>query len=490
MNIDAAKNKYEAVIGLEVHIQAKTKTKMFSAVSADYFGKAPNVNVDPVSLGLPGALPVPNKKAIEHCIALGMALSCEISRTTKFDRKNYFYPDLPKGYQISQYDQPICLPGKMDLYLEGGVQTIGITRIHLEEDTGKSVHKGSSTYLDFNKAGVPLIEVVTEPDFRNGEQIDYFAKRLRQIVRYLGVCDGDMEKGQMRYELNISLRLKGLSELPKYKVEVKNIGSISLLQKVLETEFERQAEILESGETPKQETRGARDMTGKTSSQRSKETADDYRYFPEPDIPPLEFSEQFLQGIRSSMPALPQELLLKYMGLGMTQEMAEVIVAEADLARQFESYLVALGSEQELALEIAKYIVGMSDASEARETADQAQSSSQNSYMAAEALAASIQLKLSGKVNSSNFKKLLENTELKNAAQVNEFAAAQGLLIDNQIDVKAIARELIAAEQGAKQRYAKNPGVAMFFVGQIMKQTKGAVEPQAVKALVIELLES
>ncbi len=488
MNIDAAKNKYEAVIGLEVHIQAKTNTKMFSAVSADYFGKAPNVNVDPVSLGLPGALPVPNKKAIEHCIALGMALSCEISRSTKFDRKNYFYPDLPKGYQISQYDQPICLPGKMDLYLQGGVQTIGITRIHLEEDTGKSVHKGSSTYLDFNKAGVPLIEVVTEPDFRNGEQIDYFAKRLRQIVRYLGVCDGDMEKGQMRYELNISLRLKGQTELPKYKVEVKNIGSISLLQKVLETEFERQAEILESGEIPKQETRGARDMTGKTSSQRSKETADDYRYFPEPDIPPLEFSEQFLQGIRSSMPALPQELLLKYIGLGITQEMAEVIIAEADRARQFESYLQVLGSEPELALEIAKYLVGMSDTTSNLD--DNISSVNKTSYLPAEALSASIQLKLSGKVNSSNFKKLLENTELRNADDVNEYAAAQGLLIDNQIDIKAIASELIAAENGVKERYAKNPGVAMFFVGQIMKQTKGAVEPQAVKAAVIELLES
>lgn len=298
---------WQTVLGFEIHIELGTDSKMFCGCPADHFGAAPNTRVCPVCLGLPGALPVPNARAIEWCVKLGLALGCEINLFSKFDRKNYFYPDLPKGYQISQYDIPFCKNGEL----------LGhkITRVHMEEDTGKLQHSGSETLIDFNRSGVPLVEIVTGPDFVSSDDGTLFLKEVQAIVRALGISTADMEKGSMRLEANISVRHPG-EPLPKYKIEVKNVNSFRFIKKAIDFEVNRQIQLLESGQTPIQETRGFKESTGETVSQRLKEEANDYRYFPEPDIPPLQFTKQQIEAWRNELPVLPaqirQELITKY----------------------------------------------------------------------------------------------------------------------------------------------------------------------------------
>ena len=336
-------SNWEPVVGMEIHVELKTASKMFCGCTNDPF-HAPKSNIYtcPVCLGMPGGLPVPNKKAIEWTLLLGLALRCEIPLRSKFDRKNYFYPDLPKGYQISQYDEPFCINGRVSL--PGG--DVRIHRVHLEEDAGKLLHKtleGSKVSLiDFNRAGVPLVEIVTEADIHSGEQAREFLKKLHQIIRYLDISDADMEKGSMRLEPNISVRPAGETHLPAYKVEVKNINSFSFVKKAIEYETDRHIGYLEKGEKPPLETRGWNEAKGATFTQRRKEDAADYRYFPDPDIPPIVWEKVYIESLRKQLPELPDAKKERFVkAFGLSEYDASQITDSVERASYFESAIRA-----------------------------------------------------------------------------------------------------------------------------------------------------
>jgi len=347
--------KYTPIIGLETHVELKTASKMFCGCSAEYFGKAPNSHTCPVCLGLPGALPFPNKTAIDWCVMIALALNCEINKFSKFDRKNYFYPDLSKGYQISQYDLPFGKDGSITVSKQKGsneTKMIRIRRVHMEEDTGKLTHaivNGEKVSLiDFNRSGVPLVEIVTEPDFENEHQVVEYLQKLQKIVRYLGVSNADMEKGDMRLEPNISLQKEGETELPNYKVEVKNINSFRFVDKAIKFEIIRQTELLEKGERPDQETRGWNETKNATVSQRLKEEANDYRYFPEPDIPPIEFNQTEIDALKNALPELPDEKQERFEEkFNLPSYDAEILTRDKALADYFEE-AVKVGNEHNI----------------------------------------------------------------------------------------------------------------------------------------------
>ena len=358
---------YYPIIGLEVHVELATKSGMFCGCPADSFGKEPNTNVCPVCLGLPGALPVPNKKAIEWTIMLGLALGCNINELSYFERKNYFYPDLPKGYQISQNVKPFCYEGKLG--------NIRINNIHLEEDTGKLIHQGEETFVDFNRSGVPLVEIVTEPDFRSIEEVDVYLKKLQRIIRYLGISNADMEKGSMRLEPSISMAkiksqkskvkssnqnsklLDGL-DLPEYRVELKNINSFRFCRRALEFEIHRQTEMLESGKTTTQETRGWNEIKNLTFPQRSKEEAHDYRYFPEPDIPPIRFAQDKIEELKTKIGELPEAKANRFINqYGLTEYQAGILTEQKEMADYYEKVVGEMREMGEMRVTIANWII-------------------------------------------------------------------------------------------------------------------------------------
>lgn len=485
--------KYQPIIGLEIHLQPKTKSKMFCGCDARYFGAQPNTHTCPVCLGLPGALPVPNERAIELCIKMALALNCDVAEESKFDRKNYFYPDLPKGYQISQYDQPVGEKGYLETDVNGDSKRFRITRVHMEEDTGKSVHVDDKTLLDFNKSGVPLIEIVTEPDFTSKEEVDSFAKRLRQTIRYCDISDADMEKGQMRYELNISLSAVGSRQskdnvqlpstdyrLPSYKVEVKNIGSISVLQKVIDFEIKRQSKILDSGETPKQETRGLKDMSGETLGQRTKEGSADYRYFPEPDIPPLYFDKKMVDEIQKEIPELPQEKKLRYIKeYSLDPSLSDTLVSTKVFYKYFEETIESLSKKEKASVQKAgKIIVG-----QLKGLTNKKKVQLDEIRITPKVLANFIKLSEEKGVKDNVIKKLIVEL-FKTGGPVEKIVeeGANGGIDEEELN-NIVQRVVKDNPKIAEDYRGKNPNAIKYFLGQVMRETKGQADPVLTRKL-------
>jgi aspartyl-tRNA(Asn)/glutamyl-tRNA(Gln) amidotransferase subunit B len=475
--------KYETIIGLEVHIQNKTNSKMFCSCDAKYFDTAPNSHTCPVCLGLPGALPVPNKEAFELAILLSLALNCKINQETKFDRKNYSYPDLPKAFQISQYDQPVGEKGYMDVESAGGIKRINITRVHQEEDTAKSLHTGGETLVDFNKSGVGLLEIVTEPDFRSVEEVLSYARKLKQIAQYVDASDADMEKGQMRFELNMSLRPMGETEMPKYKVEVKNIGSISVLEKVIESEYARQSEILDNGSLPPQETRGLKDMGGETLSQRTKESEADYRYFPEPDIPLIVISDEWLAEIKKRLPELPEDRAKRYVSeYGITEYDAKVLTADQATAFYYEKLLSAGGDPKAC----ANWMTGIVFAYLNKEG-----KSVEEISIKAEDLAFLIKEVADGKVLGGKAKEILTQALDENKDLRELYKNSGATIVSDDSVLEAFADEAIKANPQAVADFkAGKQNAVGFLTGAVMKLSKGSAQPQKVQEILRRKLKS
>lgn len=466
---------YLPVVGLEIHLQVKTNSKMFCRCASQYFESDPNTHVCPVCFGLPGALPVPNKVAVYKALKLALALNCTINKETKFDRKNYFYPDLPKGYQISQYDQPIGEKGFVEIEVMGDSRRIRIQRLHLEEDTAKSLHsENDDTLIDYNKSGVPLIEIVTYPDFESVEEVVLFAKRLKQIVKYLDISDAEMQKGQMRFELNISVKPDSMpfNQLPNYKIEVKNIGSISVLEKVLDFEFKRQSELLQRGEQIRSQTRGLKGMTGETLFQRSKESADDYRYFPEPDIPPIKINDSLIDELKRSIPEMPHQRKQRYTDLGLEGEQADIFVEDRKRGDWFD-LLLKITDKKEFVKESAKWVVGeISGQLEKRGlTIDQMNLKPGD-------LVDLIELMLSKQISGTIAKEVI-NTIFEEGGNAKDIIKTKGLIqITDSSFVFELATKVVNDNPKLVSDLSKNPNVIKALVGQIMRQSQGKVNPK------------
>ena len=452
-------SKYTPVIGLEIHVELKTKSKMFCQCDADFFDKEPNTNTCPVCLGMPGALPVPNRTAVEWAIKIGQALGCAINKQSKFDRKHYFYPDLPKAYQISQYDEPLAEHGTFEIQnpKTETSKKIGITRVHLEEDTGKLTHTGKDTLVDFNRSSVPLVEIVTEPDFDNAEDVKIFLEELHTIIRYLDVSDANMEEGSMRMEPNISLSIisnkeERMKNLPNYKVEVKNINSFNFAKKAIDFELIRQTKLLDKGETPPQETRGYDDKKGITFSQRSKEEAQDYRYFPEPDIPPMVFVDHEIEDLRKTLPELPHQKVARYIkDYDLKYADAFILTRRMKTAQFFDSII----SDKTL----------------------------QNIDIL---------------VKSKNIQNAVANaiinkripTSISQEEFVKEFIALhKPIEVDSEKLTQVIDGVIAQYANQVEQYKGGKVGLIGFFIGQVMKEMKGQADPQEVHKILLAKLQ-
>jgi aspartyl-tRNA(Asn)/glutamyl-tRNA(Gln) amidotransferase subunit B len=478
--------RWEPVIGIEVHSQLRTASKMFCGCSTAYDGAAPNTHTCPVCLGLPGALPVMNRRAVELVLATGAAIGASTPDRTRWDRKNYFYPDLPKGYQISQYDLPLAAAGSLTIDTSEGPFTIRITRAHLEEDTAKLVHAPGPggeriSLVDFNRSGVPLMEIVTEPDVRTPEQARRYAEELQLLLRTIGASDADMERGQMRVEANISLRARG-TEAFGTRVEVKNMNSFRSVERAIAFEIDRQAAILEAGEVLVMETRGWSDERAETYRMRAKETSDDYRYFPEPDLPPLRVDPAWLAEIRGALPELPADRRSRYRNEhGLSAYDAAILAADPDANSLFEA---ALGARPELgAKAVANWITGeylrIRNAAPADEpvAADPAE------------LAKLIGLVADGAISRANAKEVLE-AHLTTGGQVATVVATKGFRQISDVEaLGAIVDAVVAANPAAAADVRAGKAQAIgFLVGAVMKQTRGQANAAVVQAALRERL--
>lgn len=433
MSDQTSKNRYDLVLGLEVHIHIKTSKKMFCGCSADIYDKEPNTITCPTCLGLPGALPVPNFEAVRKAQMLGLALNCSVNTHSRFDRKHYFYHDLPKGYQISQYRKPLCENGYLEL---DNKEKVMIRRVHIEEDTAKSTHTKGKTLIDFNKSGMPLAEIVTEPVFKSVEDAVKFCKKIQDIVRVAGISYANMEKGQMRLEVNISLRPEDAEDL-KYKVEIKNINSFKFMEKSIKSEIKRQSEMLDSGAFPLQENRGWDESTKTTILQREKEEAHDYRYFPEPDIPPMDFTPDHIEDLRLSLPELPAEIKKRLMSEYRISEKNAIYLSTGigiGLVEKFEK-LAKSGLEAET---VSNYLINKKEYRE---------------------------------LSQEEFKARLE-TE---AVEAPDISSITEVLKEQEKAVGDFRRGKITAIQ--------------FLVGQVMKRLGGRADPQIIQRIIMEELE-
>ncbi len=476
---------YEAVIGLEVHVQIKTASKMFCKCP-NHYGAEPNTNVCPVCMGHPGVLPNPNREAIRKTVAAGLMTSCRIPNRSKFDRKSYFYPDMPKNYQLTQYDMPFCLAGKIHIHgkvfsgEEMADKYIGLTRIHLEEDVAKSTHFGDCTGVDFNRAGVPLMEIVSEPDMRSADEAYAYLTALKQIMQYGGIGDCDMEKGQMRCDVNISIRHKG-DEKFGTKVELKNLNSFRAVHRAITYEIKRQIIMLEAGEEIEQETRGWNDDAGESYLMRGKENANDYRYFPEPDLMPVVLSDEDIEEIRQSLPELPEQKRERYVkDYALTDYDAHVLTLDRGLAEYFE-HAAAHSKAPKL---VANWINGDFMRLLGEQKIELAECK-----VKPESLAAMVDMIQSGAINGKIAKTVFEEM-FRTGREAADIVREKGLVqVSDESAITGFVDQVIAANPAQVQQYREGKSaVIQYLVGQVMKASRGKANPQMVLKMLMEKL--
>ncbi len=473
---------YQTVVGLEVHVELATKTKIFCSCTTE-FGGEPNTHVCPVCSGMPGVLPVLNKKVVEYAVRAGLALNCDITRVNKFDRKNYFYPDLPKAYQVSQLYLPICRNGKVEIEVEGEKKHIGIHEIHMEEDAGKLVHDpwDDCTLVDYNRCGVPLLEIVSEPDFRSADEVIAYLTKLRDILMYLGVSDCKMQEGSMRADVNISVMPVGSSKFGT-RTELKNMNSFKAIYRAINFESARQIEILENGGKVTQETRRWDANKDATFAMRSKENAQDYRYFPEPDLLPVEISEEWIQHTYDTMPELPEAKRARYVSeYGLSEYDASVLTSDRDIARVFEAVVDKCGNAKEACNMVTGEMMKlMSETSTLPEELE----------IDADKIAAIIEMVLTNKINRNTAKDVFEVVFKDNVDPV-KYVEENGLgMLNDDSLVEKTVDEVIAANTKSVEDYRSGKEKAFgFLVGQTMKALKGKADPQTVNKILKEKLQ-
>jgi aspartyl-tRNA(Asn)/glutamyl-tRNA(Gln) amidotransferase subunit B len=478
--------KYETVIGLEIHVELKTATKIFCPCPNE-FGGEPNTHVCPVCLGLPGVMPVFNKRVLEFAVKAGLALNCEIAAYSKFDRKNYYYPDLPKNYQVSQYDLPICKLGSLEIDINGEPKTIGITRIHMEEDAGKLLHGGatitSSQYsrVDLNRTGVPLIEIVSEPDLRSAEEARAYMEKMKAILEYLNVSDVKMEQGSLRCDANISLRLVGAEELGT-KAEIKNMNSFRSLQRAIEYEVERQTEILDEGGRIVQETRSWDEEKGLTVSMRSKEEAHDYRYLPEPDLVPIIVDPKWVDELRTSLPELPDARKQRFVKeLGLSEYDAGIITGNRALADYFDEVVIKYNDPKTVANWLMGELLRLINAGDMEIT---------DNKIKADQFASLLQLQADGTISGKMAKTVFEEM-FATGKDPEVIVKEKGMVqISDEGALATLIEKVLAANPRSVEDYQAGKGKAIgFLVGQVMKETKGQANPSVVNKLLIEKMK-